>query len=81
MYKRQIITTDRSGCREVVDDGVNGFIVKQKDSMDLIKQIEKFLSLSWEERKQMGLAGRKKVEKEFNRQIVINKYLAEVKEC
>ena len=78
---RPIITTDRSGCREVVDDGVNGFIVKQKDSMDLIKQIEKFLSLSWEERKQMGLAGRKKVEKEFNRQIVINKYLAEVKEC
>lgn len=76
---RPIITTNRAGCREVIDDGINGYICKQKDSQDLIKQIEKFLALSWEERKQMGLAGRKKVELEFNRQIVINKYLQEVK--
>lgn len=77
---RPIITTDRSGCREVVEDGVNGFVVKQKDSKDLIKQIEKFLQLSWGERKNMGLSGRKKVEKEFNREIVIEKYLKELKE-
>lgn len=75
---RPIITTNRSGCREVIDDGVNGFICKQKDSGDLIKQIEKFLSLSWEERRNMGLAGRKKVEQEFDRKIVISKYLQEV---
>ena len=77
---RPIITTDRSGCREVIEDGVNGFIVKQNDSQDLIRQIEKFLSLSWEERKNMGLAGRAKVEKEFDREIVIEKYLQEVKD-
>lgn len=76
---RPIITTDRSGCREVIDDGVNGFITKQKDSQNLIEQIEKFINLSWEERRQMGLAGRRKVEKEFDRQIVISKYLEEVK--
>lgn len=76
---RPIITTDRAGCREVIDDTVNGFVCKQKDSDDLIKQVEKFLALSWEERRNMGLAGRKKVEKEFNRQIVIDKYLAELK--
>lgn len=75
---RPIITTNRAGCREVIDDGVNGFVCKQKDSEDLIKQIEKFLSLSWEERRKMGIAGRKKVEKEFDRQIVIDKYLQEV---
>ena len=75
---RPIITTNRAGCREVIDDGVNGFICQQKDSEDLIKQIEKFLALSWEERKNMGLAGRKKVEQEFDRQIVIDKYLQEV---
>lgn len=77
---RPIITTDRSGCREVVEDGINGYVVKQKDSRDLIKQIEKFLNLTWEERKNMGLAGRKKVEKEFNREIVIAKYLKELEE-
>ena len=76
---RPIITTNRSGCREVIDDGINGFIVNQKDTQDLIEKIEKFLSLSWEERKNMGLAGRKKVEKEFDRQIVVEKYLCEVK--
>lgn len=75
---RPIITTDRPGCREIVDDGVNGFVVKQRDSADLIEKIEKFLSLSWEERRQMGLAGRDKVEKEFDRNIVIDKYLKEI---
>ena len=76
---RPIITTDRSGCREVVEDGVNGFVVKQKDSKDLIRVIEKFLALSWEEKRTMGLAGRKKVEKEFDRNIVVEKYMEEIK--
>ncbi|MBR4435122.1 MAG: glycosyltransferase family 4 protein [Clostridia bacterium] len=75
---RPIITTDRSGCREVVEDGVNGYVVKQQDSKDLIEKIEKFLGLSIEERKAMGLAGRAKVEREFDRRIVIQKYLEEV---
>lgn len=76
---RPIITTNRPGCGEVIEDGVNGFICKQNDSKDLIMQIEKFLALSLEERKAMGLAGRAKVEKEFDRQIVVDKYLAELK--
>ena len=75
---RPIITTDRAGCREVVDDGVNGYVVKQKDSQDLIDKIEKFLHLSIEERGQMGLAGRAKVEREFDRQIVVQKYMDEI---
>lgn len=72
---RPIITTDRPGCKEIVEDGVNGFVVKQNDLDDLIEKIEKYLSLSNEERKQLGLNGRRKVEKEFDRNIVINKYL------
>lgn len=75
---RPIITTDRPGCREIVDDGVNGFMVRQRDSQDLIEKVEKFLALSWEERKAMGLAGRAKVEREFDRRIVIEKYLEEI---
>lgn len=75
---RPIITTDRSGCREIIDDGVNGFIIRQKDSRDLIEKIEAFLSLSPEERRNMGLAGRAKVEREFDRQVVVNTYLKEI---
>ena len=75
---RPIITTNRPGCKEIVDVGVNGFLVNQRDSDDLISKIEKFLSLSWEERQQMGLNGRCKVEKEFDRNIVIRSYLREI---
>lgn len=76
---RPIITTNRSGCREVVDDGVNGFVVREKDGADLIQKIEQFLTLSQADRRAMGLAGRKKVEREFDRRIVVEKYLAEMK--
>lgn len=75
---RPIITTDRPGCREIVEDGVNGFMVKQRDTQDLIEKVEKFLKLTWEERRQMGLRGRAKVEKEFSRKIVVQKYLNEI---
>jgi galacturonosyltransferase len=75
---RPIITTERSGCREVIEDGVNGFMVKQRDSEDLIQKIEKFLALSHEQKKQMGLAGRAKMEKEFDRKIVVDAYMKEL---
>lgn len=75
---RPTICTDRPGCREVVDDGVNGYLVRERDSEDLIRAMRKFLSLSQEERRNMGLAGRAKVEKEFDRQIVVQKYIEEL---
>lgn len=75
---RPVITTDRSGCKETVEDNVTGYIVKQQDTKDLIEKIEKFLALSHEERKQMGLEARKRVESEFDRQIVVEAYMREV---
>lgn len=78
---RPIITTDRSGCREVVDDGVNGYMIPCQSSEKLIEAVEKFLGLSWNKKKAMGLAARKKVEKEFDRQIVVEKYVEEVQKA
>jgi len=75
---RPIITTNRSGCREIVDDGVNGYIVKQQSVEDLIKKIESFLKLSYSIKKQMGLAGRRKVEREFDRQVIVEAYMSEI---
>lgn len=75
---RPIITTNRSGCREVIDDCVNGYIVKQECSSDLIDKIEKFLALTYEEKKNMGLAGRRKVECTFDRNIVVERYMNEI---
>lgn len=75
---RPLISTDRSGCREVIDDGVNGYIIPQRNTKDLIEAVEKFLSLDNEKRRQMGLAGREKVRREFNRECVINAYLEQM---
>ena len=75
---RPIITTNRSGCREVVDDGVNGYMIPQKNSGKLVEAIEKFMKLSSDEKKAMGLAARKKVEREFDRQIVVEAYMKEI---
>jgi len=75
---RPVITTDRAGCREAVDNGITGYIVKQRDAQDLIKKIEEFLSLDWEQRRIMGIQGRLKVEREFDRNIVVNRYMEEV---
>ena len=77
---RPVITTDRPGCKETLDDGVTGFVVKQRSSEDLIEKIEKFLSLSWEARREMGLAGRAKMEREFDRNVVVKKYLNLIEE-
>lgn len=72
---RPIITTDKPGCKELVIDGVDGYMIKQKSTESLIEAIEKFMNLTHEERKQMGLNGRKLVEEKYSREIVINKYL------
>lgn len=77
---RPIITTDAVGCREVVDDGVNGFLCKARDAGDLAEKMERMLSLSPEQRSEMGQRGRAKMEVEFDEQIVISKYLAAIEE-
>jgi glycosyltransferase involved in cell wall biosynthesis len=77
---KPIITTDNVGCRNIVDDEVNGYLCNKKDVNDLIEKMEKMLNLSEEERKKMGEAGREKMIKEFDEKIVIDKYLQAIKE-
>lgn len=69
---RAIITTDIPGCREAVDDGENGFLCKKKDIVSLTACIERFLDLSFLERKEMGKKGRKKMESEFDKQRIVD---------
>ena len=75
---RPVITTNRSGCREIVENEKTGYIIEIKNSQQLIDKIEEFLKLSNDQRKQMGLEARKKVEKEFDRNIVIESYINEI---
>lgn len=72
---RPVITTNVPGCRETVDDGETGYLVDVKSAKSLINGVERFLALPYSQKKIMGQMARKKVENEFDRQIVINEYL------
>ncbi len=76
---RPIITTDRAGCKEIVEDKVNGFIIPIRNEDALVDAIEAFLKLDWEEKKMMGINGRKIIELKFDRKIVADIYSKEVK--
>lgn len=75
---RPVITTRRHGCMEAVDEGVTGFLFEERDTQGLIHQIAKFLSMSVEERAEMGRKARIKMEREFDRKIVVDAYLDEI---
>ncbi len=78
---RPLIATDVPGCREVVEDGITGFLCKSRDSHDLSHKIERMLLLSYDSRRVMGKKGRQKVEQEFNQNIVCKLYVDAIEEC
>ncbi len=77
--EKPIITTNSVGCKEVVDDGVNGFLVRPRDAIDLAKKMEAMIKLPEDERVLMGRRGREKVMREFDERIVIEKWLETLK--
>lgn len=70
-----------NGTINVIEDGKTGYLFNTGDGVDLARQIEKFIHLTPEEKAIMGKAGREKVEREFDRQIVIKAYMDEVSKC
>ncbi|OOZ37832.1 glycosyltransferase family 4 protein [Solemya elarraichensis gill symbiont] len=75
---RPLIATDVPGCREVVDAGVNGLLCDVKNASSLAAAMQQFLDMPLEKQLEMGVAGRLKVEKEFDEELVIGAYLAEI---
>ena len=72
---KPIIATDVVGCREVVDNGVNGLLCQPKNVKDLVEKIEFFLDMSHQDRVKMGLKGRKKVIQNFEENHIIDHYI------
>lgn len=62
------------GVKEAIDNGETGFIFEVKNVDSLVKSIETFISLTLSEKKELGVKARKKMEKEFDRNIVIDIY-------
>ena len=70
---RPVITCDIHGCKETVDDGVSGLLCQVKDEEDLYLKMRRMAELSRGEREAMGLAARRKVERDFEKYMVVQK--------
>lgn len=71
---KPIVTTDTVGCREVVADGVNGFLVPVKDHLALAGRVAELVR-DPDLRRRMGQAGREKAVREFDVRHVVRQYL------
>lgn len=68
---RPVITSNIHGCLEAVVDGKTGYLVDRMNADDLYRIMKKFSNLSYDERKMMGLAGRKHMEAAFDKEKVV----------
>lgn len=68
---RPVITSNIPGCMESVENGITGYLVERKNADILYEVMKKFSSLSYDDRKVMGLAGRKRMEDLFDKRKVV----------
>lgn len=72
---RPIITTQSIGCKDTVDDGVNGFLIAPKEVEPLVEKLRLLIDDA-ALRQRMGKAAREKAEKDFSLDVVIERHLS-----
>ena len=72
---RPIVTTDVPGCRDVVTDGVNGFLCEARDAASLAAALERAAACDDARWRAMGQAGRARVQSEFSQERVTQIYM------
>lgn len=72
---KPIVATNVPGCKQVVNDKINGLLCNLKDSDDLAAKMRSMANYDNETLRTMGLNGRRKMEAEYDESIVIDKYL------
>lgn len=75
---RPVITSNIHGCKEAVEDGVNGYLCKKKDTDTLYKVLKRFVRLPYKERRNMGRAGRMRMEKFFDKRKIVTETISEL---
>lgn len=71
---RPLIASDIPGCREIIDNYQTGILCKPRDVDSLVSALTYFIELPYEEKRQMGIKGREKVETSFDRKTIVAKY-------
>lgn len=77
---KPIVTTDNVGCRETVDDGINGYLCELRSTQSLTEKLDLMIKMTHEQRLEMGRQSRLKIERDFDEKIVIQKYLDAIDE-
>lgn len=77
---KPIVATNVPGCNQVVIDNYNGLLCRLKDANDLAEKMRLMSEFDDEKRREFGVNSRKKMEAEYDESVVINKYLAALKE-
>jgi glycosyltransferase involved in cell wall biosynthesis len=77
---RPLITTNVTGCRDIVDDGINGLLCRVRDGKDLAEKMKQMINLPLSQREVMGQKGREKMIREFDKKLVIKIYLQAIAE-
>lgn len=72
---RPLIATDVPGCREVVREGITGFLCKPRDTASLAQAMERHAAASHEERTAMGARSRAMAEEEYHEGLVVAAYM------
>ena len=76
---RPVLATNVPGCIETFDSGISGIAFEPRNTSSLVNAIKKFMDMEHYAKEQMGKAGHEKVLKEFDREIVIDKYVNEIR--
>ena len=71
---RPLVATDVPGCRSVVADGETGLLCDVRSAESLAEACLRMLALGPEARAAMGMAGRRKMEREYDQAIVVQAY-------
>jgi galacturonosyltransferase len=75
---RPVIASRIPGCAETFDEGISGFGFEPKNADDLVKAVERFIQTPHEDKAKMGIAGRRKMETEYNRDEIVNRYVQRI---
>lgn len=75
---RPVLASKIPGCLEAFEEGITGIGFEAGNEKDLERVLKTFIAIPYERKKKMGVMARKKMEKEFDRRIVVNAYLKEI---
>ena len=77
---RPLVATDVPGCRDLVDDGVNGLLCAARDARSLADAMRRMASFEGDKLGAMGRASREKAQRGFDERLVTDAYVGALRE-